>query len=408
VTVGESLTKARHQAGLSVDELSERTRIRGTVIRSIERDDYQACGGDLYVRGYVRAIAGAVGIDAQSLIREYDQGHETAEATELAETTEIRAVGADLDATRFDLTAFPGDTEATRFDLPAVRDGYRQAGEDLMAAGYDLPPTGSGGPAGPTSPVQRGRAARPGAAGAAGTQTRNRGRGLLAVFAAVIALAIIAAVGIRLASSSTNSRNTASTSVPKTVTSSAAAAKPTASAVAPKKSATPAKSAKPAKSTGAGQTSSLLPVTSLPIAAAEAFGPDGLADGDNPENAQYAIASDAPLPWSTQWYLTPEFGMLKQGTGLLLDLGRRVTVTSVRLDLSSYQGANLELKVGDDTDPGDFKVAATASDTGGVVRLTLQHRASARYLLVWFTLLPPDGAGHYAESVSSVLVNGRR
>jgi cytoskeletal protein RodZ len=408
VTVGESLTKARHQAGLSVDELSERTRIRETVIRSIERDDYQACGGDLYVRGYVRAIAGAVGIDAQPLIREYDQDHETAEGTGLAETTEISAYGGDLDVTRFDLTAFPGDAEATRFDLPAVRDGYRQPGEDLMAAGYDLPSAGNAEPARPASPVNRGRAAYPGAAGAAGaagTRTRGRGRGLLAVFAAVIALAIVGTVGIRLASSSTTSRNTASTGAPKTVTSSAAskaAAKPTASAAAPKKSATPT------KSTGARQTSGGLPITRLPIAAAEAFGPDGLADGDNSGSAPYAIAGDPALPWSTQWYATPEFGMLKQGTGLLLDLGRPVTVTSVRLDLSGYQGANLELQVGDAAVPGGFKVAATATNTGGVVRLTLHHRASARYLLVWFTLLPPDGAGHYAESVSSVLVNGRR
>ena len=77
MTVGETLTEARSQAGLSVDELSERTRIRETVIRSIERDDYEACGGDLYVRGYVRALAGAVGIDAQPLIREFDMGRGT-------------------------------------------------------------------------------------------------------------------------------------------------------------------------------------------------------------------------------------------------------------------------------------------------------------------------------------------
>lgn len=397
MTVGETLTKARHQAGLSVDELSERTRIRETVIRSIERDDYQACGGDLYVRGYVRAIAGAVGIDAQPLIHEYDQVHEIAETPELAQTAEIRAVGADLDATRFDLTPIPGDTETTRFDLPAVRDGYRQAGEDLMAAGYDLPSTGS------AAPDRRGRVA---AAGAASTRSGHRGRGLLAVLAAVIALAVVGTVGIRLASSSTTTRNTAATTVPKTVTSSAAAtrkaAKPTASAVAPKKSAAPTTSATSAKSTG------LAPVTSLPIAVAEAFGPDGLADGDNPENAQDAITGGASQPWSTQWYATPDFGMLKHGTGLLLDLGRRVTVTSVRLDLSSYQGANLELMVGDAAVPGGFKVAASASDTGGVVRLSLHHQESARYLLVWFTLLPPDGAGHYAEAVAGVYVNGRR
>jgi len=100
--------------------------------------------------------------------------------------------------------------------------------------------------------------------------------------------------------------------------------------------------------------------------------------------------------------------MLKHGTGLLLDLGRRVTITSVRLDLSDYQGANLQLQVGNAADPGDFKVAATVTDAGGVVRVTLHHQASARYLLVWFTLLAPDGAGHFAESVSRVLVTGRR
>ncbi len=228
MTVGETLIKARRQAGLSVDELSERTRIRETVIRSIERDDYQACGGDLFVRGYVRAIAGAVGIDAQPLISEYDQVQEpeaTAELAatpEVAATAEIRVAGADLDATRFDLTPFPGDTEATRFDLPAVRDGYRQAGEDLMAAGYDLPSTGGGDPARPAMPGQRGRAGRPGA-GATDTRSGHRGRALLAVVAAVIALGIVGTVGIRLASSTTTTRNAAATTVPKTVTSSAAA-----------------------------------------------------------------------------------------------------------------------------------------------------------------------------------------
>ena len=222
-------------------------------------------------------------------------------------------------------------------------------------------------------------------------------------FAIVLVIAGVASVvGVRLASPSTPSRNTAATSVPPTATSSATAG---ASAAGRPK---PSTHARPATSTGARRSSVRLPVTALPIAAAEAFGPDGLADGDNPVNAHNAIAGDAPLPWSTQWYTTPEFGRLKHGTGLLLDLGRQVTITSVRLDLSQYQGANLELRIGDTTSPGDFTVAATDSGTGGVVRLTLPHPASARYLLVWFTLLPSDGAGHYQESVSGVRVNGRR
>jgi hypothetical protein len=72
VTVGETIADARGAAGLSVDEVSERTRIRETVIRSIEQDDFDTLGGDLYVRGYLRAIAGAVGVDPQPLIREFD------------------------------------------------------------------------------------------------------------------------------------------------------------------------------------------------------------------------------------------------------------------------------------------------------------------------------------------------
>ena len=53
-------------------------------------------------------------------------------------------------------------------------------------------------------------------------------------------------------------------------------------------------------------------------------------------------------------------------------------------------------------------MAATANNAGGAVRLTLPHPVTARYLLIWFTQLPPDGAGHYPESVSHVLVSGHR
>ena len=68
--IGESLAAARHRAGLSVAQVSERTRIRETIISSIESGDYSACGGDFYARGHIRAIAKAVGADAEPLIPE--------------------------------------------------------------------------------------------------------------------------------------------------------------------------------------------------------------------------------------------------------------------------------------------------------------------------------------------------
>jgi len=72
VSIGEALAEARRRADLTVPEVSQQTRIRETIINGIECGDYSVCGGDLYVRGYIRSIAQAVGADPEPLIREYD------------------------------------------------------------------------------------------------------------------------------------------------------------------------------------------------------------------------------------------------------------------------------------------------------------------------------------------------
>jgi len=72
VSIGETLAQSRQRAGLSVAQVSEQTRIRETIIRDVENDDYSACGGDFYARGQIRAIAEAVGTDPVPLTREYD------------------------------------------------------------------------------------------------------------------------------------------------------------------------------------------------------------------------------------------------------------------------------------------------------------------------------------------------
>jgi transcriptional regulator with XRE-family HTH domain len=75
VSIGAALAEARGRAGLTVAEVSQRTRIREAVIARIEDDDYSACGGDFYARGNIRGIAAAVGADPEPLIREYDEVH---------------------------------------------------------------------------------------------------------------------------------------------------------------------------------------------------------------------------------------------------------------------------------------------------------------------------------------------
>ncbi|HEX9358304.1 MAG TPA: helix-turn-helix transcriptional regulator [Streptosporangiaceae bacterium] len=86
MSIGESLARARQDAGLSVTQISQQTRIRETVIRGIEHDDFTACGGDFYARGHIRSVAAMVGADAVPLIQEYDAAHGGTRQVSAAET----------------------------------------------------------------------------------------------------------------------------------------------------------------------------------------------------------------------------------------------------------------------------------------------------------------------------------
>ncbi len=72
MSIGDELAEARRQSGLTIAQVSQRTCIRETIVRGIERGDYSACGGDFYARGHIRSMAKAVGLDPEQLIREYD------------------------------------------------------------------------------------------------------------------------------------------------------------------------------------------------------------------------------------------------------------------------------------------------------------------------------------------------
>jgi cytoskeletal protein RodZ len=88
VSIGDTLAQARRQADLTVTQVSQRTCIRETIIRGIERGDYSACGGDFYARGHIRSIARAVGLDPEPLIREYDQTQGAAQPITAADVFE--------------------------------------------------------------------------------------------------------------------------------------------------------------------------------------------------------------------------------------------------------------------------------------------------------------------------------
>jgi len=49
--------------------------VRIPIVHAIEEDDFSRCGGDVYARGHIRALARAVGIDPEPLVSQYDAEH---------------------------------------------------------------------------------------------------------------------------------------------------------------------------------------------------------------------------------------------------------------------------------------------------------------------------------------------
>src|SRR6266851_5778165 len=160
--------------------------------------------------------------------------------------------------------------------------------------------------------------------------------------------------------------------------------------------------------TPASATPSPVTVQALAPASVAAFGPAGTADGDNARIEALAVAGNPATPWYSQWYVTPQFASLKTGTGLLLDMGRTVTVSSVRLSLASRSGADVALRAGSKPIPTWLPQVASAANAGGAVRFQLSAPAHVRYVLIWFTRLPPDNAGTYQASVYQITVQGHR
>jgi hypothetical protein len=150
-----------------------------------------------------------------------------------------------------------------------------------------------------------------------------------------------------------------------------------------------------------------VPARTLTPVSAAAFGPSGTGQGDAPQLAPLAIDGHPATAWHTDWYATASFGGLYAGTGLLLDMGRTVTIMAARITLGPDQAASFQLRVGDAPLLAALASAVQAVDTSGVVDLRLTAPAHGRYVLIWFTRLPRDPAGTFQASVYDIRLEGQ-
>lgn len=119
-----------------------------------------------------------------------------------------------------------------------------------------------------------------------------------------------------------------------------------------------------------------------------------------------AIDASPATAWTTAWYRTAQFGNLKEGTGLLIEMSHRVRITSVRISLGSEHGAELQVLTGNAPALAMLHLQVGTGDAGGTLRLTLARPQRARYLLIWITVLPPDPSRTFQASIYNVRLKG--
>ena len=84
-TPGEYLKKTRERQGISLDEIAQVTKISIDLLEDIESDRYDSLSTQVITKGYLRAYAKELGLDAEEVVSRYQEHLNTLEEKEKRE-----------------------------------------------------------------------------------------------------------------------------------------------------------------------------------------------------------------------------------------------------------------------------------------------------------------------------------
>jgi eukaryotic-like serine/threonine-protein kinase len=145
------------------------------------------------------------------------------------------------------------------------------------------------------------------------------------------------------------------------------------------------------------------PPERVQVASAIPFDPDGDAV-ENQATAGLAIDGDRTSGWRTERY-DQNFGDggIKQGVGLVLDLGRPQEVGRMALTLDPTGGSTVAVYGADDPRPDTLEGwTSLAGAKPAAERASFNLEGRHRYLLIWFSSLPQVAEGGYRGGVTNV------
>ncbi|WOX23264.1 protein kinase family protein [Streptomyces solicathayae] len=144
-----------------------------------------------------------------------------------------------------------------------------------------------------------------------------------------------------------------------------------------------------------------------PVAIVDAHDFDPLGDGsENASQIKSAYDGNPSTSWPTSNYRGyAKFGNLKEGVGIVLDLGRVQQVGKVEIAFHGTTSVQLRTAPEDASSmpvaPGDY--TTQASETGSRVALSPGKPVKTRYVLVWLTELPSADGG-YRGQISDITI----
>nr|WP_202558557.1 protein kinase family protein [Streptomyces sp. SID5789] len=143
-----------------------------------------------------------------------------------------------------------------------------------------------------------------------------------------------------------------------------------------------------------------------PVAITGARDFDPLGDGSEKPSDIGNVYDGAPgTYWQTDYYKSADFGRLKSGLGVVLDLGKVQQVGEVTVSFVGNTSVELRSAGTDTTEPQSIDGYTKAAEgTGTTVTLKPGEPLQARYLLVWLTQLPPTDDGNFRGRVVDVKV----
>ncbi|MBH0209602.1 MAG: helix-turn-helix domain-containing protein, partial [Nitrospira sp.] len=72
-SVGEFFRQVREAKGLTVDEVSSKTRIRSDFVKALEDGNFAKLPDQVFARGFVRSYARSLGLDEEDAIHRFAQ-----------------------------------------------------------------------------------------------------------------------------------------------------------------------------------------------------------------------------------------------------------------------------------------------------------------------------------------------